>query len=71
MIRGTRKALDKKPYANVNLNASIHNRFDVEVVDAKTGKVKQRAQAENVICDFLWTTLLKMSTLVTSFSLLL
>lgn len=38
------------------LNASIHNRFDVEVVDAGTGMVRQRAQAENVICSQLWST---------------
>ena len=37
-----------------NLHASIHNRFDIEVVDSKTGKIKQKAQAENIICDNLW-----------------
>lgn len=41
-----------------NLNALIHNRFDIEVVDSKTGKIKQRAQAFNVICDSLWDILL-------------
>lgn len=59
MIRGTKRELDKQPSAvNVDLNASIHNRFDIEVVDAKTGQVKQKAQAFNVICDKLWDTLL-------------
>lgn len=43
---------------DAKLNASIHNRFDVEVVDAETGKIKQRAQAENVICNQLWTQML-------------
>lgn len=43
---------------DAKLNASIHNRFDVEVVDAATGKIKQRAQAENVICNQLWTRML-------------
>lgn len=57
MIRGQKRALDKRPSVNVNLNASIHNRFDIEVVDAKTGEVKQRAQAENVICTAYWTNL--------------
>lgn len=60
MIRGTKRELDKQPSAvNVDFNASIHNRFDIEVVDAKTGEVKQRAQAFNVICDNLWTQLLQ------------
>lgn len=60
MIRGTKRELDKQPSSvNVDLNASIHNRFDIEVVDAKTGKVKQKAQAFNVICDNLWKALLQ------------
>jgi hypothetical protein len=42
---------------DANFNASIHNRFDVEVIDAKTGKIKQRAQAENVICQGLYDKL--------------
>lgn len=42
---------------NIDFNAKIHNRFDIEVCDAKTGEVKQRAQAFNVICDALWTRL--------------
>lgn len=62
MIRGQKRALDKRPSVNVNLNASIHNRFDIEVVDAKTGEVKQRAQAENVICDYLWSVLFYKTT---------
>lgn len=70
MIRGT-----KRPRANAveiiepkaqkieaKLNASIHNRFDIEVVDAKTGEIKQRAQAENVICTALWTRLFTPNT---------
>src|SRR5574344_302496 len=42
---------------DANFNASIHNRFDGEVIDAQTGKLKQRAQAENVICAKTWTHL--------------
>lgn len=53
MIRGQARSL-KTPKIKAKLNASIHNRFDIEVVDAKTGKVKQRAQAENVICNGYW-----------------
>jgi len=41
---------------DVGLNASIHNRFDIEVVDSRTGAVRQRAQAENVICSKFWET---------------
>ena len=59
MIRGTKKPLEeKRPTIEANLRASIHNRFDIEVVDSNSGKVKQAAQAENVICDALWTRLL-------------
>ncbi|MGL6017004.1 MAG: hypothetical protein ACRCZU_13175 [Selenomonadaceae bacterium] len=47
---------------DAKLNASIHNRFDIEVIDAMTGNVKQRAKAENVICAGLWTRLLTPST---------
>lgn len=61
MIRGTKRALEKRPSVKANINASIHNRFDIEVVDAKTGEVKQRAQAFNVICDKLWEYALSSS----------
>lgn len=43
---------------NIDFNAKIHNRFDIEVRDAKTGELKQQAQAFNVICNALWTRLL-------------
>lgn len=36
---------------------SIHNRFDIEVINAKTGEIRQRAQAENIICNNLYTRL--------------
>lgn len=49
MIRGVTKPIDKE------LNVSIHNRFDIEVIDSRTGEVRQRAQAFNVICDYFWT----------------
>lgn len=47
---------------NADINASIHNRFDVEVVEAQTGKIKQRAHGENVICSQLWTRLFTPAT---------
>ena len=66
MIRGRKRQLLKSVRAiepevqriEAKLSCSIHNRFDIEVVDAATGRVKQRAQAENVICNQLWTRLL-------------
>lgn len=42
----------------VNISASLHNRFDIEVIDAATGELKQRAQALNVICNQLWTRMI-------------
>lgn len=36
---------------------SIHNRFDIEVIDARTGKIRQKAQAHNIICNGLWSAL--------------
>ena len=38
-------------------NANIHNRFDIEVRDAKTNQLKQKARAFNVICKGLWSNL--------------
>ena len=29
----------------------LHNRFDIEVIDARTGKTRQTARALNIICD--------------------
>ena len=34
---------------------SLHNHFDFEVIDARTGKIKQRAYAENIILNSWWT----------------
>lgn len=39
---------------NNQLNVNIHNRFDVEVRNIKTGKVTQRAVAYNTILDYMW-----------------
>jgi hypothetical protein len=67
-IRGSKRpvptdaALAPAQKVNAQLNCNIHNRFDIEVVDAETGKIKQRAQAENVICSQLWTRLLAPNT---------
>ena len=55
MIRG--RKLPAQTPAQLTLDTSIHNRFDVEVVDAKTKEVKQKAHAFNVVCNGLWTSL--------------
>lgn len=55
MVRG--KVMPVPKPASIVMNTSIHNRFDIEVVDAKTKKVKQRARAYNVVCQGLWTAM--------------
>lgn len=52
MLRGSTRVIagDVKTF-----NASIHNKFEIEVVDARTGRIKQRAEAHNVICNNLWS----------------
>lgn len=55
MIRGRKRPLEKAPELKVELQCSIHNRFDIEVIDALTGEIKQRAYAENIILNALWT----------------
>lgn len=65
MIRGTKRKIDKNKNVtriNPTVKASIHNRFDIEVVDAKTGEVKQKAYAENVILDAWWEVLVSDPT---------
>ena len=62
MIRGTKRAMVSEPDTgtpnknkiDLALMAKIHNRWDVEVVDAATGEVKQRARGFNVICNGWW-----------------
>lgn len=36
----------------------LHNRFDIEVKDAKTGEIKQKAYAENVILNQAWAQIM-------------
>lgn len=40
----------------------IHNRFDLEVRDGRTGKIRQRAYAENIILASLWTRLIRANS---------
>ena len=59
MIRGNERPI---PPRQITFQASIHNRFDVEVVDSKTGEVKQEAQAFNTVCSNLWSRIFAKST---------
>jgi len=61
MIKGTTRPVPP-PTLKLDLRASIHNRFDVEVYDAVTGELKQKAQAFNVICNTFWSRLLNVSS---------
>ena len=54
MIRGSNRVISNRPPA---VSFGIHNRFDIEVIDAETGNLKQEAKAYNVICNQLWTRL--------------
>lgn len=55
MIRGTKRIISETKQFDANVN--IHNRFDIEVIDAATGVKKQEAKAYNVVCNNLWTEL--------------
>lgn len=52
MIRGKTRELPKVHSYDYNIKTGLHNRFDIEVIDSHTGSLKQKAYAENVICDF-------------------
>lgn len=54
MVRGKTRSL-ARPKTEFDIRTKIHNRFDVEVVDARTGKVRQTCRGHNVICNQLWT----------------
>ncbi len=56
MIRGKTRAIKK------DMKLNIHNRFDLEVIDSQTGKVKQKAYAENIVLEALWQRLLAPNT---------
>lgn len=55
MIRGKTRQVNCASVGTPEISANIHNRFDIEVIDSKTGEVKQKAYAENIILDTLWT----------------
>lgn len=39
---------------NIEIPAKIHNKFDFEVRDIRSGEIKQKAKAENIILNTLW-----------------
>ena len=58
-IRGQKRKIQ---HIKAKTNFSIHNRFDVFVTDIVTGKTDQKAYAENIILDALWTRLFTPTT---------
>ena len=59
MIRGSKHP---NPSLKRVVHTDIHNRFDIEVIDSKTRRVKQLARGYNTICNQLWTKLLVSDT---------
>ena len=57
MIRGRKIKFNKKEPLSKIINVNIHNKFDIEVIDAKTGVIKQKVECYNTICDGLWNNL--------------
>lgn len=47
---------------NIKSNAVLHNRFDIVCRNAKTGEVIQKAQAENIVLDRMYTRLCNFQT---------
>lgn len=54
MIRGNKRNHTSVHNKRFDVGTSIHNRFDIEVIDAVSGEVKQKAFAENVVCDKIY-----------------
>lgn len=57
MLRGKKVKLNVSKAETPVLNMSIHNKFDIEVLDASTGAIKQKTSGYNIICDNLWKQL--------------
>lgn len=49
MLRG-----ETRPIIEHDIDAGIHNRFDIEVIDSRTHAVKATAKALNLICNQAW-----------------
>jgi hypothetical protein len=59
MVRGRKRPI---PKIQKEAKFSIHNRFDVEIIDSITGEIKQKAFAENIVLNSLWTRLFAPNT---------
>ena len=49
----------------IGTKVSFHNRFDIEVYDSSTGRLKQKGSAENIVLDRMYTRLCKFSSYFT------
>ena len=47
---------------NIKGNSVLHNRFDIVISNVETGEVIQKAQAENIVLDRMYTQLCNFST---------
>ena len=48
---------------NINtIKCNIHNKFDIEVIDGKTGEIKEKAEAYNMVLDNLWHYIIETTT---------
>lgn len=54
MIRGIKRHISSSP--GIDVAASLHNRFLLEVIDTSTGKIRTTAEAENVVLNQMWST---------------
>lgn len=62
MTRGTIRPMAAGAKKTLEMRAAIHNRFDVEVIDAFTGEIRQRARGFNIICETLWDRLFHINS---------
>lgn len=44
------------------IKCNIHNKFDIEVIDGKTGEIKEKAEAYNMVLDNLWHYIIETTT---------
>lgn len=57
MIRGKTLPLGTIDLPPVSINTGIHNKFEVEVIDSITGKIKERRVGYNTLCNSIWSAL--------------
>ena len=49
----------------IGTKVSFHNRFDIEVYDSSTGRLKQKGSAENIVLDRMYTRLCNLNSYFT------